>query len=276
MDDSNTVQEQGAGLQSAAARPAIRPNMISAFRALRVLEILQDETDEACTLTAEELARCLREPHVPGLPPVPSDCKAVYTAVTCLRALGYDIRNRGREGYSLATRAFANDDLAAIIDAVEGAPTVSRAQARRCTGKLLALGTPTFRREFRLLRENAVREAKTAQPEPPRVQRDPRELALTAIDERLELAIEIEPQRRTASEASTNETSVLSDAKRLRCRIMPADLAEHDGTLYLRGLVAGEHGAAPILRTFRLDRLVSLSAQLPTGELAFAVREQAA
>lgn len=276
MDDSNTAQKQSGNLQRAAKRPAIRPNMISAFRALRVLEILQNETDDTCTITAGELARRLREPDAPGLPPVPSDCKSVYTAVTCLRALGYDIRNRGREGYSLATRAFEHDELATIIEAVEGAPTVSRAQAHLCTDKLLALGTPTFRREFRLLRENAAREGKDPRPEPPRVQRDPRELALAAIEERLELAIEFEPRRRADAAVNADTAPALPNSRHLRCRIIPAELTECAGAFYLRGLMVGESGAAPVLRTFRLDRLISLSAQLPTGEIAVAMQEQAA
>lgn len=274
MDDSNSVEEPDADVRPEVERPILRPNMISAFRALRVLEILQNETDDACALTAGELARRLREPDVPGLPPVPSDCKSIYTAVTCLRALGYDIRNRGRQGYSLATRTFAHDELATIIDAVEGAPTVSRAQAHLCTDKLLTLATPSFRREFRLQRENAEHEGRASQPEPSRVERDACELALTAIEERLELAIEVEPARPAATDATADHAA--PHRERLRCRIAPAELTEHAGALYLRGLVVGERGAAPVLRTFRLDRLTSLSAQLPTGELAVATQKEAA
>ncbi len=253
-------------------RPVIRPNMVSAFRALRVLEILQNETDDTCAITANELAQRLREPNVPGLPSVPSDCKAVYTAVTCLRALGYDVRNRGRQGYSLATRVFTHDELAAIIEAVEGAPALSRARAHLCTDKLLTLGTPSFRREFHLLQENSAA-AEQQEAAPPRVQYAAQDLVCTAIEQRLELAIEIAPQPQHPG-PQTAAAATRTQYEALNCRVVPTELTEREGVLYLRGLAMGERGSAPAARTFRLERLTAISAQLPTGELAVAVRNE--
>ncbi len=258
--------------------PVVRPNMVSAVRTLRVLQILQEQTDDVSALTANDIAAQLRAAGPAGAPPIVADCKAVYTSITCLRALGHDVRNRGRQGYALIGRALTDTELAATIGAIESAPNLSLAQTSLLCEKLLALGTPSLRREVRAAHERAAsQDATGARNEVSLICRSIDELCALAIDAHTEIELEVTSDRRPPADSigSNRNTPVqagrsptqpdLGRQAAVVLRMTPAGIVERAGNRYLRGFAADGEGRAATMRAFRLERIRSARAKLADG-----------
>ncbi len=275
-DTGSTARVAAPG--KAPHAPVVRPNMVSAVRTLRVLQILQEQTDDVSALTANDIAAQLRAPGPAGTPPIVADCKAVYTSITCLRALGHDIRNRGRQGYALIGRALTDTELAAAIGAIESAPNLSLAQTSLLCEKLLALGTPSLRREVRAAHERTASQDVTgARNEVSLLCRSIDELCALAIDAHAEIELEVTSDRRPPADSIGSNRSTPVQAGRspaqpdlgkqsaVVLRMTPAGIVERAGNRYLRGFAADGEGRAATMRAFRLERIRSARAKLADG-----------
>lgn len=275
-DPGSTVRVAASG--EAACAPAIRPNMVSAVRTLRVLQILQEQTDDVSALTANDIAAQLRAPGPAGAPSIIADCKAVYTSITCLRALGHDVRNRGRQGYALIGRPLTDTELAAAIGAIESAPNLSLAQASLLCEKLLSLGTPSLRREVRAAHERAAKQdAASARNEVSLICRSIDELCALAIEAHAEIELEVASDRGPLAGATGSNRNTPTQAERspalpdlgkqaaVVLRMTPAGIVERAGNRYLRGFAADGEGRAATMRAFRLERIRSARARLADG-----------
>lgn len=271
-----TVRAATSG--GAACASVIRPNMVSAVRTLRVLQILKEQTDDVSALTANDIAAQLRAPGSAGAPPIIADCKAVYTSITCLRALGHDVRNRGRQGYALIGRALTDTELAAAIGAIESAPNLSLAQTSLLCEKLLALGTPSLRREVRAAHERAAnQDAASDRNEVSLICRSIDELCALAIEAHAEIELEVASDRRPLAGATGSNRNMPVQAERspaqsdlgkqaaVVLRMTPAGIVERAGNRYLRGFAADGEGRTATMRAFRLERIRSARARLADG-----------
>ena len=105
---------------------------------LRILEILQRNTDEDHPLTHNEIADILLKEYG-----IKIERKAVGRNLALLAEAGYDIRNCAHGTY-LAEREFESSELRLLIDSVLFSKHISPAHSRDLVGKLAALGGKHF------------------------------------------------------------------------------------------------------------------------------------
>ena len=94
------------------------------FRALYVLKYLWENTDEEHPATLVQIQSHLAEMNIDAIP------KTIDNDITALQELGFDIiRNRSVQyQYFFASRNFSNFELKLMIDAVQAAHFIPKAQ----------------------------------------------------------------------------------------------------------------------------------------------------
>lgn len=105
------------------------------LRVLRLLHILQQHTDEAHPLSAQELIALLTQQSIT------CDRKTIYDDIDALGLCGYDVlhTNTPRRGYYLASREFELPEVALLTDAVLSADFITRKKTAQLTKKLEGL-----------------------------------------------------------------------------------------------------------------------------------------
>lgn len=97
---------------------------IDRFRALYLLKYLLENTDEDHLVTSVQIHNHLAGLEIEAIP------KTIYKDITALQKLGFDIiRNRSIQyQYFFAGRNFSTFELKLMIDAVQAAHFISKAQ----------------------------------------------------------------------------------------------------------------------------------------------------
>lgn len=111
-----------------------------------LLQILQEETDENHTLTANELME--RVNHRLNLN---IERRTIYSNMDILRQAGYEISdyNDNGKGYWLKTRQFDKGEILLLCNAVHASHFISHEQSEALIEKLLATLSKDERKEFR-------------------------------------------------------------------------------------------------------------------------------
>ena len=94
----------------------------SKLKLLVLADILEKQTDEEHTFTANELCEKLRNEGIPA------ERKSIYKDIDVLREFGYDIiksTEKGNTGYFLGERKFQEAEIRLISDAVQAANFIS-------------------------------------------------------------------------------------------------------------------------------------------------------
>lgn len=118
----------------------------AAYRALRVLQVLETQTDRNNPITAAELIAMLT--HGDEQAPAITACrKSVYGIIGALRATGYTIKSRGNRGIYLASRCISDADLFTIAQAITRYDAIPLQKRTQLVAQIIALGTPTLKQK---------------------------------------------------------------------------------------------------------------------------------
>ena len=109
---------------------------------LRVLEILEQHSDEKHPLTQERILRYLEEDGIK------LERKAVGRILSLLKEAGYEIASTGTGCY-LAVRAFEDAEIHLLIDGVLASKHVNPKHSKELIDKLASLASPSFRKSFK-------------------------------------------------------------------------------------------------------------------------------
>lgn len=129
-------------------------------KAIYVLKILQEESDEHHILSAKDIVKKLSQYGLDA------DRRTVYDAVALLQELGYDISTYGdnKKGYFLCKRHFEPSEIALLTDAVYAFPFISDSRTKELVDKLQKTQSCYQRKPLRHLRAQRTG-VKTENPE---------------------------------------------------------------------------------------------------------------
>ena len=210
----------------------------AAYRALRVLQVLETQTDRNNPITAAELIAMLT--HGDEQAPAITACrKSVYGIIGALRATGYTIKSRGNRGIYLASRCISDADLFTIAQAIT---------------RYDAIPLPTA---------SVKDEHETSEAYEKVLLHPIEELIGLAISESWVLTAEIEP-------AGNNDSAVPPCARRERIKFEPLRVvAEHDATYVVGTTTLCDNGACSS-KVIGTDRIRSLTARDDRGAIHIA------
>ena len=118
---------------------------IDRFRALYVLKYLWENTDEDHPVTLVQIQNYLTELEIEAIP------KTIDTDIAALQELGFDIiRNRSTQyQYFFASRNFSTFELKLMIDAVQAAHFISKAQTEELVKRIAGLANKNQSEDLR-------------------------------------------------------------------------------------------------------------------------------
>lgn len=229
---------------------------LSAYRAVRVLHILERRTGEGKGVAMPDIIEELEHPVDEAFPPVKASKKTVFSAVSALRAAGHAIEYRRATGYHLLTRKLPDEEIVRLLAMIDRNRTVPAETKRSMSLHLARLASADI---IEHLEVDDGEKPKTAAPRKrvPRREIDARELLEQARGQAMPVVFDILPLPPAA------------DTRRERCALQPIDIREQGGRAYLLGtVVAG--GAENALRTVALDRMRNIECRLLDGSKLMA------
>ena len=84
---------------------------MAAYRAVRILQLLSENTGEDKAMLSDELIRRLAHPDDPARMPISAARRSIYTAISALRHAGYEIEYKRGVGYKLLTRPLTDEEI---------------------------------------------------------------------------------------------------------------------------------------------------------------------
>ena len=115
------------------------------YRSIYVLKYLWDNTDEEHPVTLTEIQKYLSELGIVAIP------KTINGDITALQELGYDIiRNRSTQyRYFFASRNFSSFELKLMIDAIQAARFIPKAQTEELVKRIAGLANKNQSEDLR-------------------------------------------------------------------------------------------------------------------------------
>lgn len=230
---------------------------LSAYRAVRLLHILERRTGEGVGISMADIIEELEHPGDGVTPPLKSSKKRVFSAIAALRAAGHTIGYDRATGYHLITRPLPDEEIVRLLAMVDRSRTLPTDIKRSMSRHLAAMASADISEYLEPRQEPAPPEPAPAQPAPPAAI-GIRELLERAQGQAMPVAFDILPLRDTAG------------ARRERCSVQPIDIREQDGRAYLLGIVVAGEGAEDALRTVAIDRMRNVECRLLDGSKLMA------
>ena len=85
---------------------------MAAYRAVRILQLLSENTGEDKAMLSDELIRRLAHSRpTPPAMPISAARRSIYTAISALRHAGYEIEYKRGVGYKLLTRPLTDEEI---------------------------------------------------------------------------------------------------------------------------------------------------------------------
>ena len=84
---------------------------MAAYRAVRILQLLSENTGEDKALLSDELVELLAHPDDPARMPISAARRSIYTSISALPHAGYEIAHNRGVGYRLLTRPLADEEI---------------------------------------------------------------------------------------------------------------------------------------------------------------------
>lgn len=84
---------------------------MAAYRAVRILQLLSENTGEDKALLSDELIEHLAHPDDPTRMPISAARRSIYTSISALRHAGYEIDYKRGVGYKLLTRPLTDEEI---------------------------------------------------------------------------------------------------------------------------------------------------------------------
>lgn len=121
------------------------------IKLLKILEMLQQDSDEQHPMTTAEICRRLEEMDIP------SDRRVLKSEIDILNELGYEIHScqvSRAKGYYITDRSFSVAELKFLIDAVEASQLLTDKKSQELIAKIAALAGSN---QAEVLKSNIVR-----------------------------------------------------------------------------------------------------------------------
>lgn len=234
---------------------------VSAYRTLRVLHVLMEYTGETAAVSVSRIAQILEDPQ-DGYPPVRINRKGLFSAISALRAAGYEIEFRHGAGYRLLTRPLSDEDVVRLHGMVVRNRSTPREIRRELACHLISLASADIRPYLEPPRPDDEPDSKKAiTPEAPKVE------ACELIDRAVEAGVFVD--------FDLDAPPWCTDGIDEHCTMQPLALKQWNGASYMLGTIPDSAGGDGTLRTVQVARMRNISCTLPTGIKLIAAGEPA-
>ena len=222
---------------------------MAAYRAVRILQLLSENTGEDKALLSDELVELLAHPDDPARMPISAARRSIYTSISALRHAGYEIDYKRGVGYRLLTRPLADEEIIRLHGMVMRNRSTPIAIRKSMAQHLVAMASADVRDYLDM-------------PEPAPAAIDTCELVEQAIDHGTTVSFDI--------------TNVLTrgEIEVVRMTVRPFAIRQRDGVSYLLGTVYDTRGADDTLRTVEISRMRNVSTRLLDGKKLFAALDE--
>ena len=232
---------------------------MAAYRAVRILQLLSENTGEDKAMLSDELIRCLAHPDDPARMPISAARRSIYTAISALRHAGYEIEYKRGVGYKLLTRPLTDEEIIRLHGMVMRNRSTPIAIRKSTAQHLVAMASADVR-GYLDTPEPAPSASKATRTPIKRI--DTCELVEQAIDHGTTVSFDI------SSVTTRGET----EAARMTLR--PFAIRQRDGISYLLGTVYDARGADDTLRTVEIGRMRNVTTRLLDGKKLFAALDE--
>ena len=219
---------------------------MAAYRAVRILQLLSENTGEDKAMLSDELIRRLAHPDDPARMPISAARRSIYTAISALRHAGYEIEYKRGVGYKLLTRPLTDEEIIRLHGMVMRNRSTPIAIRKSMAQHLVAMASADVRGYL-----------DTPEPAPSAGSK-----ATQAIDHGTTVSFDI------SSVTTRGET----EAARMTLR--PFAIKQRDGISYLLGTVYDARGADDTLRTVEIGRMRNVTTRLLDGKKLFAALDE--
>lgn len=117
---------------------------MAAYRAVRILQLLSENTGEDKAMLSDELIRRLAHPDDPARMPISAARRSIYTAISALRHAGYEIEYKRGVGYKLLTRPLTDEEIIRLHGMVMRNRSTPIAIRKSMAQHLVPWRAPTF------------------------------------------------------------------------------------------------------------------------------------
>lgn len=236
---------------------------MAAYRAVRILQLLSENTGEDKALLSDELVELLAHPDDPARMPISAARRSIYTSISALRHAGYEIDYKRGVGYRLLTRPLADEEIIRLHGMVMRNRSTPIAIRKSMAQHLVAMASADVRGYLDMPEPTpAANDApvKTTRPHAKRI--DTCELIEQAIDHGTTVSFDI------SNVLTRGETEVV------RMTVRPFAIRQRDGVSYLLGTVYDTRGADDTLRAVEVSRMRNVSTRLLDGKKLFAALDE--
>ena len=119
-------------------------NSQAKLKLLRIMQMLQDETDATQGLSMSDIIQRLNEQGIQA------ERKSVYRDLDLLRQFGLDIRTfqRNPVQYAIVKRSFSLPELKILVDTVQACPFITQRQAESLVRTIREMASPSQRSQL--------------------------------------------------------------------------------------------------------------------------------
>lgn len=236
---------------------------MAAYRAVRVLQLLSENTGEDKAILSDELIRRLSHPDDPARMPISAARRSIYTAISALRHAGYEIEYKRGVGYKLLTRPLTDEEIIRLHGMVMRNRSTPIAIRKSMAQHLVAMASADVRGYLDTPEPVPSAGSKATKATRTPIKRiDTCELVEQAIDHGTTVSFDI------SSVTARGETEVA------RMTLRPFAIRQRDGISYLLGTVYDARGADDTLRTVEIGRMRNVTTRLLDGKKLFAALDE--
>ena len=232
---------------------------MAAYRAVRILQLLSENTGEDKAMLSDELIRRLAHPDDPARMPISAARRSIYTAISALRHAGYEIEYKRGVGYRLLTRPLTDEEIIRLHGMVMRNRSTPIAIRKSMAQHLVAMASADVRGYL-----DAPEPAPSAGDKSTKATRTP----VKRIDacELIEQAID----HGTTVSFDISSVTARGEVEVARMTLRPFAIKQRDGISYLLGTVYDARGADDTLRTVEIGRMRNVTTRLLDGKKLFA------
>ena len=237
---------------------------MAAYRAVRILQLLSENTGEDKAMLSDELIRRLAHPDDPARMPISAARRSIYTAISALRHAGYEIEYKRGVGCKLLTRPLTDEEIIRLHGMVMRNRSTPIAIRKSMAQHLVAIASvPTFALP-RYTRTRSKRRQQGYQGNAHAHQAHRHVRARRA------------GHRLTGTTVSFDISSVTTrgETEAARMTLRPFAIKQRDGISYLLGTVYSARGADDTLRTVEIGRMRNVTTRLLDGKKLFAALDE--
>ena len=227
---------------------------MAAYRAVRILQLLSENTGEDKAMLSDELIHRLAHPDDPARMPISAARRSIYTAISALRHAGYEIEYKRGVGYRLLTRPLTDEEVIRLHGMVMRNRSTPIAMRKSMAQHLVAMASADVRGYLDAPEPAPSADSKSTKAARTPVKRiDACELIEQAIDHGTTVSFDI------------SSVTARGDVEVARMTLRPFAIKQRDGISYLLGTVYDARGADDTLRTVEIGRMRNVARACSTA-----------